>query len=101
MYPLSGVLEPAGDATAPPCSTLSTLSPRSSSELAPVARGAIADQMVVRELARRLAEVGERARTRMDRLGDLDLASQDVLIDVVRALEQQLWMIRVQLDADE
>jgi DNA-binding ferritin-like protein len=33
----------------------------------------------------------------MDRLGELDLASQDVLIEVVRALEQQLWMIRVQL----
>jgi starvation-inducible DNA-binding protein len=38
-------------------------------------------------------------RARMDRLGDLDLASQDVLIDVVRTLEQQLWMIRAQLEA--
>jgi starvation-inducible DNA-binding protein len=36
-------------------------------------------------------------RTRMDRLGDIDLASQDVLIDVVRALEEQQWMLRVQL----
>ena len=69
------------------------------SELAPVERGSITDQLVVRELARRLAEVGESARARMDRLGDMDLASQDVLIDVVRALEQQLWMIRAQLDA--
>jgi len=68
-------------------------------ELAPVERGSITDQLVVRELARRLAEVGESARARMDRLGDMDLASQDVLIDVVRALEQQLWMIRAQLDA--
>ena len=68
------------------------------SELAPVERGSITDQLVVRELARRLAEVGESARARMDRLGDMDLASQDVLIDVVRALEQQLWMIRAQLE---
>jgi hypothetical protein len=30
----------------------------------------------------------------MDRIGDLDLASQDVLIDVVRELEKQLWMLR-------
>ena len=35
-------------------------------------------------------------RTRMDRLGELDVASQDVLIEVVRELEQQLWMIRAQ-----
>ena len=66
------------------------------SELAGVARGAIEDSAVVRELAQRLADVSERIRGRMDRLGELDLASQDVLIEVVRALEQQLWMIRVQ-----
>jgi starvation-inducible DNA-binding protein len=41
--------------------------------------------------------VTERVRTRMDRLGDLDLASQDVLIEVVRALEEQLWMLRAQI----
>jgi hypothetical protein len=32
----------------------------------------------------------------MDRLGELDAASQDVVIEVVRALEEQLWMIRAQ-----
>src|SRR5437773_4016192 len=48
------------------------------SELRGVARGAIEDEAVVRELARRLAEVGERTRARMDRLGELDIASQDV-----------------------
>jgi len=63
----------------------------------PIERGPIEDERVVRELAQRLADVAERIRTRMDRLGELDLASQDVLIEVVRALEQQLWMIRVQL----
>jgi hypothetical protein len=34
----------------------------------------------------------------MDRLGQIDLASQDVLIDVVRHLEEQQWMLRVQLN---
>jgi starvation-inducible DNA-binding protein len=48
----------------------------------------------VRQLARRLAEASERIRVRMDRLSDLDLASQDVLIEVVRELEKQLWMAR-------
>jgi len=52
--------------------------------------------VVVRELTARLADVAERARERMDRLGELDAASQDVVIEVVRALEQQLWMIRAQ-----
>ncbi len=67
------------------------------SELAGVERGSVEDSAVVRELARRLAEVGERVRARMDRLADLDAASQDVLVEVVRALEQQLWMVRAQL----
>jgi starvation-inducible DNA-binding protein len=66
------------------------------SQVAPVEQGAIEDRVVVRELTRRLAEVGERVRGRMDRLGELDAASQDVLIEVVRELEQQLWMIRAQ-----
>ena len=47
-------------------------------------------------LTRRLAEVAERVRARMDRLGELDAASEDVVIEVVRALEEQLWMIRAQ-----
>ena len=67
------------------------------SELEPVARGAIEDGAVVRDLARRLADVDERIRARMDRLGSIDAASQDVLIEVVRELEKQLWMIRAQL----
>jgi len=51
----------------------------------------------VRELTRRVAEVSERVRDRMNRLGGVDLASQDVLIEVVRELEKQQWMLRAQL----
>jgi starvation-inducible DNA-binding protein len=67
------------------------------SPLAPVARGALEDHLVVRELTHRVAEVSERVRDRMNRLGDADLASQDVLIEVVRVLEKQQWMLRAQL----
>ena len=67
------------------------------SELAPIDPGPIADHAVVRELTRRLAEAAERVRARMDRLGELDAASQDVLIEVVRGLEENLWMVRAQL----
>ena len=62
--------------------------------------GPVEDRMVLRLLARRLAEVSERARARLDRLGELDLISQDVMIDVVRQLEQQLWMSRAQLPGE-
>ena len=67
------------------------------SQLAGLEREALEDHVVVRELTRRLAEVSERVRERMNRLGDADLASQDVLIEVVRELEKQQWMLRAQL----
>jgi starvation-inducible DNA-binding protein len=67
------------------------------SEIAPVERTALEDHVVVRELAHRLAEVSERARSRLERVGELDLASQDVLIEVLRELEKQQWMLRAQL----
>lgn len=66
-----------------------------------VERGELADGVVLRELTRRLAEVAERSRERMDRLGELDAASQDVVVEVVRALEEQLWMIRAQFPSRE
>ncbi len=59
--------------------------------------GAIADETVVDVLVRDLGRFADRARHRMDRLGDLDGASQDVLVGIVRALEEQLWMVRSQL----
>jgi len=66
------------------------------SQVHPVERAELEDKLVVRELTTRLADVAERTRSRMDRLGELDAASQDVVIEVVRALEEQLWMIRSQ-----
>jgi starvation-inducible DNA-binding protein len=67
------------------------------SPLSPVAQGPVEDHAVVWELTHRLAMVSELVRGRMNRIGDVDLASQDVLIEVVRALEKQQWMLRVQL----
>jgi starvation-inducible DNA-binding protein len=67
------------------------------SQLAAVAPIALEDHLVVRELTHRIAEVSERVRERMNRLGGADLASQDVLIEVVRKLEEQQWMLRAQL----
>jgi starvation-inducible DNA-binding protein len=71
----------------------------SAAGVASVERAPLSDQEVVRAVAHRVAGVSEAIRTRMDRLGDIDLASQDVLVAVVGELEQQQWMLRAQLDA--
>jgi starvation-inducible DNA-binding protein len=39
----------------------------------------------------------ERVRSRLAAIGEADLASQDVLIEVVRELEKLQWMLRFQL----
>jgi starvation-inducible DNA-binding protein len=67
------------------------------SDIAPIVAGALDTDHALHELVPRVAAVAERIRGRMDRLTDLDLASQDVLIEVVRVLEKQLWMLRSSL----
>jgi starvation-inducible DNA-binding protein len=67
------------------------------SELQPVDPGSTLVPNAISELTHRVAEVDERMRARCERLGEIDLASQDVLIEVTRTVEKQLWMIRSQL----
>jgi starvation-inducible DNA-binding protein len=70
------------------------------SQLDRVEQGPIEDHEAVRLLTHRLVDVGKGVRDQMNRLGETDLASQDVLIEVVRRLEKQQWMLRVQLGED-
>jgi starvation-inducible DNA-binding protein len=72
-----------------------------SSGIQPVERGQLEDHMAVRELTTRLADVSERTRERMNRLGEVDPASEDVVIEVLRELEKQLWMLRAQIPPPE
>jgi starvation-inducible DNA-binding protein len=67
------------------------------SELRRVDPGPTEVPTAIREVVERLADVDERVRDRAERLGEIDLVSQDVLIEVSRALEKQLWMVRSQL----
>lgn len=67
------------------------------SQLTSVATAPTEDHVAVRDLTHRVAEVSERVRDRLYLIGEIDLVSQDVLIDVVRQLEKQQWMLRVQL----
>ena len=69
------------------------------SALKPVPQASIEDNAVVWGLTDRIARVSELARERMDRLAEPDAASQDVLIEVVRKLEEQQWMLRAQIVA--
>jgi starvation-inducible DNA-binding protein len=67
------------------------------SEIDAVESGSLDTDAALHTLVPRVADVTERIHGRMERLGELDLASQDVLIEVVRELEKQLWMLRVSL----
>jgi starvation-inducible DNA-binding protein len=69
------------------------------SSITAVENGSLDTDTALRELVTTLADVAERIRARMDRLGEIDLASQDVLTEVVRELEKQLWMLRASLPA--
>lgn len=54
------------------------------------------DIAVVELLTQRLKLAVARAHERMHRLDEIDPSSQDVIIEVVRKLEEGLWMMRVQ-----
>jgi starvation-inducible DNA-binding protein len=69
------------------------------SGIEPVDTGSLDTDAATHQLVERLADVTERIRSRMDRLGELDLVSQDVLIEALRELEKQQWMLRVSLPA--
>jgi starvation-inducible DNA-binding protein len=66
------------------------------SPLADVPDGRIGDAAVVDLVVAALDVVTERVRKRVDRLGDLDTVTQDLLIGVLAGLEKQRWMFRAQ-----
>lgn len=66
------------------------------SRLEPLPRGYIADREAVALIEARVASIATRARQAAERLGDLDLASQDLVIEIVRGLEKHQWMLRAQ-----
>jgi len=62
-----------------------------------VPAGRLDGRDAVRLVAERLAEVARRVTARVQRLEELDALSQDVLVEVGRGLEKQLWMLREQV----
>lgn len=63
-------------------------------DLSTFPEGYISDYRVVDLLSQRLNTVGQRLRDRINRLDDVDLVSQDVLIEIERDIAKHLWMLR-------
>jgi len=66
------------------------------STVAPIPVGYLDDADVVTMFIERLAATATSARSLMDDLSTLDAVSQDILIDVVKDLEEDLWMLQAQ-----
>jgi starvation-inducible DNA-binding protein len=66
------------------------------SPLAEVPEGRLTDRTVVELVVTALTTVTERLQPRVERLGELDPVTQDVLIGVQAGLEKQRWMFSAQ-----
>ena len=65
-----------------------------STPLAPFPGGPIEDRAALAAVEERVTLVADRIRTRADGLGEVDIATQDLLIEILRGLEKQRWMLR-------
>jgi starvation-inducible DNA-binding protein len=66
------------------------------SEITTIHNGPIKDTEVASALTERLAVAIAKLTERTTRVGEIDSASEDVLIEVARALEENHWMLAVQ-----
>jgi starvation-inducible DNA-binding protein len=71
-----------------------TASVAGGSGLPAMPEGKLDGPTAVRLVTDRAGEVARRVRERVQRLGDSDPLSQDVLIELGRGLEKHLWMLR-------
>jgi starvation-inducible DNA-binding protein len=66
------------------------------SRLQPLPQGTLPDRDVVRLMADCLATCIERSRQRAQQMGDVDLVSQNILLDIIEGMEMHLWMLQAQ-----
>jgi starvation-inducible DNA-binding protein len=59
--------------------------------------GFLDDDKVVELVAEVLGEVAAAVRERAERVGEHDLVTQDLLLEVQRGLEKHLWMLQAQI----
>lgn len=65
-------------------------------ELAAAPESWVKDDDAVTTMAERVEQVATHVRERVEELDKVDLASQDVLLEVLEGLEEQLWMLSAQ-----
>ncbi|MGH9282463.1 MAG: Dps family protein [Acidimicrobiales bacterium] len=59
--------------------------------------GFVAATAAVTEIGHQVADVAGRARATLEPLGEADLVSQDLVIEIIHGLEQHLWMLQAQV----
>jgi starvation-inducible DNA-binding protein len=65
-----------------------------SATLPPLPEGFLIDTDVVSLMADRVAELVRRLRVHQGEVGDLDVVTEDILIEKIQALEKLLWMLQ-------
>ena len=65
--------------------------------LASLPSGSIPDRIVLSGFDERVGLVADSIRTRAAQVGEEDLATQDLLIEILRGLDKQRWMIHAHL----
>lgn len=66
----------------------------SSSQLAPIEPGYLEDSKVIIAMTDRLGEIIPRMRQRMAATEEADPVTQDLVIDILKGLEEQHWMFQ-------
>jgi starvation-inducible DNA-binding protein len=66
------------------------------SSFEPLPEGTITDKQAVSLICDRVGMTATLARHTAGALGDLDLASQDMVLEIQQGLEKHLWMLRAQ-----
>jgi starvation-inducible DNA-binding protein len=59
-------------------------------------KGAVSDMDALGLMSERIARLATNARACATNLGEIDIASQDLCLDILRSLEKHLWMLRAQ-----
>ena len=67
------------------------------SSLDDVGRGRVTDNEALRLITDRVGVVASRARASAEILGEIDLGSQDICLDILRGMEKHHWMLAAQL----
>ncbi len=68
-----------------------------STPLSPLPIGPIQDRVALGTFDQRVTVVAANIRRRVEVLADIDVATQDLLIEVLRGLEKQRWMLRAHM----